>query len=133
VKGEKGMKKNIAALCCFLSMSSSVSAMNVESRCRNFIVYVVGEKSPLNPITFERVRKWRAYFRIIANGKNKKEDEIFLRLRLSASSAEEVSNTLDEVLLLSALIKDYSRLIGKKRHNSDDLANCVELLAFLTS
>jgi hypothetical protein len=127
------MKKNIAALCCFLSMAGSVSAMNVESRCRNFIVYVVGEKSPLNSITFERVRKWRAYFRIIANGKNKKEDEIFLRLRLSDSSAEEVSNTLDEVLLLSALIKDYSRLIGKRRNNSDDLANCVELLAFLTS
>ncbi|MDR1236104.1 MAG: hypothetical protein LBJ96_03790 [Holosporaceae bacterium] len=132
------MKKNIIAM-YFLMAASSVSAMNALpfggsiNRCRNFIIYVVGEKSPLNPITFERVRKWRTYFRIIANGKNKKEDEIFLRLRLSDSSAEEVSNTLDEVLLLSALIKDYSRLIGKKRHNSDDLANCVELLAFLTS
>jgi hypothetical protein len=131
--------RKIAAIFCFLMVVSSISAMNTMpfegsmSRCRDFITYVVGEKSPLNPITFERVRKWREYFRIIANSKNKEDDEIFLRLRLSASSAEEVNNTLDEVLMLSAFMKEYSRIIGKKRPiNSDDVANCVDLLAFLT-
>jgi hypothetical protein len=134
------MKKNIIALYCFLSMANSILAINTiplegsMSRCRDFIGSIVDENSQLKPVTFERVKKWKTYFKIIMNSKDKKENEIFLRLRWLAPSMEEVSNTLDEVLELSYLMKEHSRLIGEKHPiNSDDVAKYVDLLTFLTN
>jgi hypothetical protein len=133
--------KKVFTTIYFLLTVNFASAMNAApfngsvNQCRDFIVSIVGENSQLEQITPDRVRKWRTFFKIIMSDENKKNDEIFLQLRLSlALSIEEVNNTLDEVLELSCLIKEHCRLIGEKHPiNFDDIEKCVELLAFLTS